>query len=131
MEFVESVICYWKWTALAGKWSMVDSYGVDSDGYRINPPDGVKITSLDETDFFMWPHTDSQRPLGRCVTIWAMSVGVSLVEFSPPEMCGWLSPLFANNLIASPQWMDVIDYGDLLSGTTEAARKILKLKAGD
>ena len=127
MEVVESVICYWKWTA--GKWSMVDSYGVDSDGYRINPHDGVKVLSVDESDAFMWPRTDSQRPLGRCVTVWAMSVGVNLVEFSPPERCEWLSPLFVTNLIASPQWMDVIDYDDLLSGTTFAARKILK--AGD
>src|ERR1700722_2297169 len=99
MSNLHGVICLWKFIPSPtqfrqdSKWELVESYGINHDGYALTTPKNV---GGDENSYSDWTHKKNEdgeycnAEMGRAVTVWTMS-GVELLDFTPPDWASWLS----------------------------------------
>ena len=131
-----TIVCHWQYKKEKGKdrvWHLIESYGVDQDGYPIQEDGKYPSTGGDECSWYKWVykegHQDSEPIWGRAVTMWDSTFGVTLSEFNPPEQTWWLSEYYLKRLKKVRGWHELIAGGDsLLMGTArEVERKYLNV----
>lgn len=128
-------------------WRLVETYGVDQDGYAIGQ---TKHASGGRHSFQDWMNrkcwydkatkkvvyecpegqdeddNDWEGITGRVVTGWSMESGVFLAAFNPPGEHRWLGMDFLKVVQTSDRWAQFIHDGHTLYlGTARAAEKLL------
>lgn len=124
MNEVYGVVCYWQY--VDAKWSFVESYAIDDDGYPlIKPIHTGNFGTRHEWD--NW--TCNNSILGRAVTIWQIDSGIRLLAFNPPDLPKWLSHSFIERLCESSDWPAMLEWGpEMYFGTIREVHKILDLR---
>jgi hypothetical protein len=129
---LNSVICYWSVDS-NNDWNLVKSYGVDCDGYSLEPRvEGEKGDG--EQPWHRWLKNlvdgEIEPIMGRAVTSWSMAGGINLVGYNPAERVSWLADDFYKKIKDNELWIEVLKDGSVLYFRTlnEASKYIKEAK---
>ncbi len=129
------MVCLWEKDANTSRryWRLVESYGVDDDGYAIERPRHTEGNdSYDRrrpSDCFLFVGDEDgniETFPGRLVTVFDFTTGPRLVGLNPPSRCDWQSNTDISNLLINQQdwWQYLADGYWLREQTGIEARKL-------
>lgn len=106
-----SVVCYWESVQTNDRWKLVESYGIDGDGYPITTPSTGGGRDRCEWDKWLYSTSKNEQIMGRAVTMWSIQCGVRLLGFNPPKPVPWLSNSFYEEICKDLDWRKIIEGG--------------------